>query len=84
MMTQLQGRAFMVWFFSLAAAIACWAAYVIGDYRGFRRGKQDSYALWHERMGRIWTEPGPRLATEPSPPTSPIAVDSTCDPVATA
>lgn len=54
----------MVWFLVVAfVAGAC--GYVAGDYFGFRRGKQNSYELWHKRTGRMWTDPGPRLRDPP-------------------
>lgn len=52
----------MWWFIVIVVAGTCsTCSYIIGDYFGFRRGKQDSYLLWHKRVGRVWTEPGPQL-----------------------
>jgi hypothetical protein len=49
----------MIWFLVVAlGAGACCASYIVGDYFGFRRGKQNSHLLWQERTGRVWTEPG--------------------------
>lgn len=42
----------MAWFLFGLAALACCVSYVIGDYRGFKRGKQGSYELWCSRMAR--------------------------------
>lgn len=54
----------MVWIL-VVALLAGACGYVAGDYFGFRRGKQDSYLLWHKRVGRVWTEPQPHLRDQP-------------------
>jgi hypothetical protein len=72
----------MDWFvFFGFAALGCWASYVIGDYRGFKRGKEGSYELWCSRMARengtlIWPPDSGRATALPDNGAIPVQTQS--------